>query len=186
MNNNSKRRLFIAVPLSSQVRSSIDAWCQDNQDTLAFNKWVHPEDYHITVQFLGDTDSSKVGDIGSLMREAVLGITPFSLEASGCGTFGRPALPSILWAGVKGDLDALHQLQHRVVQANQSLGYVPEDRPYRPHISIARKHHMDKTLTQELLKAAPTFGSWTVDKLVLFRTRMHESPMYEVVEQVSL
>lgn len=89
-----KWRLFIAVPLPDEVKNRLNDWCQKRQDELKFRKWVHPADYHITVQFLGDTPSSRVQAILEGLREAVSGIEPFQLEAAGIGAFGRPAQPS--------------------------------------------------------------------------------------------
>ncbi|WMT42096.1 2'-5' RNA ligase family protein [Paenibacillus sp. D2_2] len=48
-------RLFIAIPIPSAVKQVIADWCEEQRDQLSFRKWVHQEDYHITVQFLGDT-----------------------------------------------------------------------------------------------------------------------------------
>ncbi|WP_055105702.1 RNA 2',3'-cyclic phosphodiesterase [Paenibacillus ihumii] len=181
-----KWRLFIAVPLPDEVKNRLNDWCQKRQDELKFRKWVHPADYHITVQFLGDTPSSRVQAILEGLREAVSGIEPFQLEAAGIGAFGRPAQPRVLWSGVQGDLAALHGLQSRVTAVNTRLGYVAEERPYAPHITLARKFAEAERLKEPLTNKGISFGDWTNDTILLYRTRVTVSPMYEVVGIVPL
>ena len=178
-------RIFVAIPLPVQIKEALSAWCGEHKNRLAFAKWVYPEDYHITVQFLGDTPPNRVGEIGERLSEAAEGIRSFSLEARTCGHFGRPAAPRVLWAGVEGALEPLRELQQRVVAANEKLGYIPEDRPYHPHITLARKYKEGGRFDPAVLKdQTPGFGAWTVEAMVIYRTRMRMTPMYEEVARI--
>ncbi|MGG6314264.1 RNA 2',3'-cyclic phosphodiesterase [Paenibacillus macerans] len=179
-----KWRLFIAVPLPKDVKQRLEEWCSTQKDRLKFKKWVHPEDYHITVQFLGDTSPERLGELEASLKRASAGTLPFTLEAAGFGTFGRPANPSVLWAGIRGDGAGLEGLHRRVASENSALGYVPEDRKFSPHITLARKYREEARLNPEALEGSPVFGSWTADRLVVYRTHMHERPMYKEVLSV--
>lgn len=178
-----KWRLFIAVPLPQQVKQKLEVWCKEQKDAMPFKKWVHAEDYHITVQFLGDTSSTRLEELTASLERAVKGGAPFRLEAAGVGTFGRPASPSVLWAGVRGDVSGLENLHHRVTTENRALGFVPEERSFSPHITLARKYPEGARLDPQALggMGMPDFGAWEVDRLVIYRTHMHERPMYKVV-----
>lgn len=181
-----KWRLFVAISIPAEIKRKLDDWCRQRRDWLPFRKWVHAEDYHITVQFLGDMPPDRLGELEASLRKAVIGVASFSLKAGGCGTFGRPASPSVLWAGVKGDLPALGRLHRQVTEANRELGFVPEERRYSPHITLARKYREDAAaINAEALQGDAAFGSWTADRLVVYRTHMHERPMYETVATVS-
>ncbi|NWL89903.1 RNA 2',3'-cyclic phosphodiesterase [Paenibacillus sp. 79R4] len=185
MSNNSEAwRLFIAVPLPSSVKQMIADWCKEQRDQLFFQKWVHKEDYHITVQFLGDTSPERLDELRSAAIRAVANIRPIHMEALGCGTFGRADQPRVLWAGVHGELELLEQLQNNVIEENRKLGYIPEDRPYRPHITLARKYRAGYKLETDITGANLQFGSWTIDALVIYRTNMHHQPMYEKVAEI--
>lgn len=180
-------RIFVAIPLPVPIKEALSAWCGEHKNRLAFAKWVDPEDYHITVQFLGDTPPNRVGEIGAGLSEATAAISPFSLEARRCGHFGRPAAPRVLWAGVEGALEPLRELQSRVVAANGKLGFTPEDRPYHPHITLARKYKEGSRFDPAILKdQAPEFGAWTVEAMVIYRTRMRMTPMYEEVARIPI
>lgn len=181
-----KWRLFVAIPLPSLIKERIHGWCLEQQNDLMFRRWVHPADYHITVQFLGDTPAERAAPILGALQEAASQIEPFRLEAAGIGVFGPPTRPRVLWSGVQGEMTALHRLHSRVTAANAELGYVPEERPYAPHITLARKFSEGAKLQEPLLNKGLSFGDWTNDTILVYRTRVTESPMYEVVGIVSL
>lgn len=185
MSNNSEAwRLFIAISIPSPVKQAIANWCNEQRDKLSFQRWVHQEDYHITVQFLGDTSPGRLDELRLAAMRAVSNIRPIHMKAHGCGTFGRADQPRVLWAGISGEMELLKQLQNNVIEENGKLGYIPEDRPYRPHITMARKYRAGYKLETDIKMANPQFGSWTADALVIYRTNMHHQPMYEKVAEI--
>ncbi|UHA74783.1 RNA 2',3'-cyclic phosphodiesterase [Paenibacillus sp. 481] len=197
-------RLFLAIPLAPQVSQQLNDWllertirtCSTNNEDVsslpllaAFRRDVHPQDYHITVQFLGDVFPARAAELQASLDEAVTGCKPFELQVQGMGSFGSPAAPRILWAGVEGQTEQLHQLQQRIVAATSLLGFAPEERPYRPHITLARQYtgqHEGKqlgvpaSLWRELAAHMPSL-SWTVNGVALYRTHLDRRPMYEAV-----
>ncbi|MBQ4899196.1 RNA 2',3'-cyclic phosphodiesterase [Paenibacillus sp. Marseille-P2973] len=182
-------RVFIAVPLPKSIKEAISAWTEPRKSDLAFSKWVHPSDYHITVQFLGDISPTRINDLQANLESITEGQKAFELNAREVGFFGRASNPRVLWAGVEGDMEHLKALQSAVAEGNRKLGFIPEDRPYSPHITLARKYAEDRRLSPEQLSGTgspPEFGSWTADAIVVYRTRMNKSPMYEEVGRISL
>ncbi|WP_410513717.1 RNA 2',3'-cyclic phosphodiesterase [Paenibacillus sp. BR2-3] len=188
-------RLFVAIRLPEELRAALGRHCRILSTELDFSKWVHAEDYHITLQFLGDTPPERIPALIAALRDATAGFTPFELSLQKWGTFGPPASPRVLWGGIDGDLQQLHALQRAVTSATLPLGFAGEDREYRPHITMARKYRGDRPYTAERLQALqkPEGNtkdvidnvSWIVDYLVVFVTRMHKSPMYETVEKIT-
>lgn len=179
--NEEKWRLFIAIPLPQEVKYKLEEWCSEQKTRLDFKKWVHTEDYHITVQFLGDLAPGRLDELLAALTRAAKGIGPLEMEAAGIGSFGRPASPSVLWAGVRGEVAGLESLHSRVTSENRALGFVPEERRFSPHITLARKFREGARLDPAVLQTQPDFGRWTADRLVIYRTHMHKRPMYEVV-----
>ncbi|WP_054956585.1 RNA 2',3'-cyclic phosphodiesterase [Paenibacillus dakarensis] len=182
-NTEADMRLFIAVPLPQVVSEHIQRWSQEIGKQMLFRKWVHPQDYHITVQFLGDVKSKNVDSILSSLQAAVVKQQTIELSLQGAGVFGLSSAPRVLWAGIAGETEKLGKLQQAVTTAMLPLGFKPEDRPYRPHITVARKYK-GGSIAAELINTGPEPVSWTTDKLVLFRTHMHSSPMYEILGEV--
>lgn len=179
-------RLFTAVRLSPEIRSSLGETCRSLARELPFAKWTHEQDYHITLQFLGDTDPAAIPRLIEALRGAAAGMPPFGLSLKGPGTFGSPGAPRVLWAGVGGDTGKLEELFGRIVTAARPLGFKPEERAYRPHVTLARRYKGDRAFGRDSLDKfagmEPFSMSWRVEECVLFVTRMHKQPMYEVVE----
>ncbi|MBA9085459.1 2'-5' RNA ligase [Fontibacillus solani] len=190
-NGNSKQlwRIFIAVPIPEEIKQTMNSWSREHRAQLQFRKWVHAEDYHITVQFLGDTEADRIGELKEVLMRRVSEIASFKMEAVGVGTFGRPRQPRVLWGGVNGDITALHNLYYDVTSSSAELGYIAEDRPYHPHITIARKYREEEKLNPEVISALNTkasFGTWITDRIVIYRTNLGNQPMYEEIASISL
>ncbi|MFE9278568.1 RNA 2',3'-cyclic phosphodiesterase [Paenibacillus glucanolyticus] len=174
-------RLFVAVHLPSEVSSRIQEWADKLAEHVNFKKWVHPQDYHITLQFLGDTPTHRIEELTEGLQQVAGEHKPFKLDIQDAGVFGTSSSPRILWTGVGGDLNALAHLQQSVVSKMQSFGFVPEDRPYRPHITIARKFQGNQKFSLDEIGRGPDPIQWSVQELVLFRTNLQSIPMYETV-----
>ncbi|RAP73186.1 RNA 2',3'-cyclic phosphodiesterase [Paenibacillus montanisoli] len=181
-------RLFAAVSVPDSVKQLLSSWCNDIEEQLPFRKWVHEQDYHITLQFLGDTPSERVSAIISALREAAAAAQTFELGMTSLGVFGRPATPSILWAGVEGDLTQLQLLQKSVSQLLEPLGFVPEERRFHPHLTIARNYTGEEPFERSLLDRynvpAAAAVTWSVDAITLYKSRLQQRPMYEALSVV--
>ncbi|MFX3631976.1 MAG: RNA 2',3'-cyclic phosphodiesterase [Candidatus Pristimantibacillus sp.] len=180
-------RIFTALPLSDLIRklifSHIPAW----QATLSFERWVHSLDWHITLHFIGDVHPSALSDIELAMRKAVSELSSFSLSLTDLGVFGRGERPSVLWLGLDGDMKSLHLLHDALGTALMaSTGFTPESRPFKPHMTLARKYAGLETCSTELLSQSSSLiqqhsTAFTIDRIVLYRTHLGHSPMYEEI-----
>jgi 2'-5' RNA ligase len=130
-------RLFIGIPLATatahdlagvinQLRSQTTAYA----DTL---RWSAPESWHITLQFLGSTASQQYECIRNRLRERRH--PTFEIQLGTLDTFDRAG---VLFVAVRVTPQLL-ALQHSVTVATAHCGFTAEDRPYRPHISLARR-----------------------------------------------
>jgi 2'-5' RNA ligase len=183
----SKERLFLAVALGTEQRAGIERNKELLQQRLPFQKWVHADDLHVTLKFLGDTEADIASKLKSAMTAAAAGHSPLTLALNGFGVFGRPSAPSILWLGLGGETPELAKLQAQVEDAVKPLGFAPEDRPYRPHITIARRYNGTAPFSQDLLTEAaaamdPIPQQWSVDRFVLYKSHLSRKPMYEPIE----
>ncbi|MFC4545456.1 RNA 2',3'-cyclic phosphodiesterase [Paenactinomyces guangxiensis] len=179
-------RLFVAVPLPAAQKKLLDSWGRERKREWPFGRWVFREDYHITLQFLGNCSEEQIKKMIPALHKLAAEQAVFSLAVQGLGTFGRPEQPRILWAGVGGELELLHQLQQQVVQSLAPIGFLPDDRPYRPHITLARKYQKNhfplQSLQQlQLWKTGDT--TWKVKEIVLYETRLGRQPMYHALER---
>ncbi|WP_427052763.1 RNA 2',3'-cyclic phosphodiesterase [Paenibacillus sp. TC-CSREp1] len=186
-----RERLFIAVRLPEDIQQFLQMQVQPIRNKLDFRKWTDHRDYHITLQFLGDTLMSDVGHLRAALRNVAAEFSRFDLQLDTWGTFGLEHSPKVLWRGVSGEVERLHLLQATIVQATKELGFEAELRPYRPHVTVARKYvghlpGMDNIGVTNLVTEPVSHGnSWTVDGFVLYVTRLAQSPMYETLDAFS-
>lgn len=178
----SKPHWFIALPLPEPVRLRLDKTASALHGELDFGKWTHPADYHITLVFLGTFPAERLERLSEELAAAARNTIPFSLASSGLGCFGHADSPRVLWANVAGGLEPLARLQNDVETRLTALGHVADNRPYSPHITLARKFKGPKP-PQAVITAAAQYlqqqpADWLADELVLYASHPQESPMY--------
>ncbi|WP_409251695.1 RNA 2',3'-cyclic phosphodiesterase [Bacillus sp. SCS-153A] len=177
---------FYAVPLPQETKEKLEKWVSEARNTFPFQRWVHPEDLHITLAFLGGTDEERLNRSIDRIHGERKG-TSFTLETRQLGIFGNPASPRILWADVSVS-PALSALREIVYSACQQEGYELDKRPFNPHITVARKWKGDEEFRPKMLN--PYFLSepldFHVEEFVLYRTHPDRIPKYEVVEKFIL
>lgn len=137
-------RTFIAIELPVTVQQHVGAVQQKLQEHLAqfgsrpsFN-WAPPANTHITLRFLGETDEQQRATLVPGLAALCAQQRSFSLVLSGLGCFPSFRTPRIIWQGIHGDLPALARLQASVETLARSVGFPPEERPFSPHLTLAR------------------------------------------------
>ncbi|WP_128431925.1 RNA 2',3'-cyclic phosphodiesterase [Streptomyces cyaneus] len=148
-------------------------------------RWTGRPGWHFTLAFYGEVDDDLVPDLSARLERAAHRTSSFPLALSGGGQFGHGRA---LWAGAEGDLATLGLLADRSEAAARKAG-VPmgEHRRYKAHLTVARSR--DAVDVRPYVTALQAFTSltWTVDELVLVRSRLPKSgvageqPRYEAV-----
>ncbi len=123
-------------PVAVDELSKLTTRLRAKEDNL---RWTAPETWHVTLQFLGSTDQQQYNCLIPRLREIHLPHIPIRLEST--GFFDRAG---IFFADVK-PAPALLVLQQSVIAATTPCGFVPESRPYHPHITLARAKEKDAT-----------------------------------------
>ena len=132
-------RSFVAIELPEEAKAGLARLRRElERDEHKFVKWVDPRGIHLTLKFLGDIPSRRVTEITEAMGKAVQGFFPFRLEISGLGAFPSLKQPRVLWVGVGGEVDNLSRLQQSIDCALAALGFAAEERPFVPHLTLAR------------------------------------------------
>jgi 2'-5' RNA ligase len=170
-------RLFTALEIPDALRSELAAL----QSGVPGARWVDPDNFHVTLRFIGEVDGAQARDID----EMLLGIRApaFSLQIAGVGHFGDDK-PRVLYAAVASN-PALDHLRRKVDSAVARAGLAIEGGKYRPHITLARfsgrdlaGHHLAQFLaSHSLLRSAP----FAVEQFSLFSSvTSSEGPVYTV------
>jgi len=132
-------RSFIAIELPEEAKEGLARLRKElERDEHKFVKWVDPGGIHLTLKFLGNIPSKRVTEITEAIKEAAQGISPFHLEISGLGAFPSIRQARVLWVGIGGEVDKLSRLQKNIDSALAALGFAKEERPFVPHLTLAR------------------------------------------------
>jgi len=109
------------------------------QDALGNEKikWVDPGNLHITLRFLGDTSPPNVKSTIKILEETVPGFSSPEVIFKGLGLFRNIRDPRVIWIGMDTG-PILQELKNSLDQKLIPLGYPPEERKFRPHLTLGR------------------------------------------------
>lgn len=131
-------RTFIAIELGEEARAALRREIERLRRALPGVRWVNPDNLHLTVAFLGELDEQQLLAVMAAASTAAAATAPFMLELAGLGTFGPHWAPRVVWAGIGGQRQALLAAEARVARALEARGFLPDERPYSPHLTLAR------------------------------------------------
>jgi len=125
-------RLFVGIALPAEVIEALEALSRRLRTDGDELRWSSPESWHITLQFLGETAPETYDCLVERLAGIRAAQVPMGLK--GTGKFERAG---VFWAAVNVSAE-LQELQRQVLAATALCGVAAEDRPYRPHVTLAR------------------------------------------------
>src|SRR6266403_4472272 len=128
-------RIFIGIDLDPEVRARIERFLEGVQGFAPDVNWVRPESLHVTVTFIGEQAPEQVEAITERLRR-VEG-SAFEIRLAGYGFFPTAKAPRVFWIGIHAG-PQLSELAEYIDVATAELGSPREDRPYSPHLTLAR------------------------------------------------
>lgn len=129
-------RLFIAIEIPNDIRNALAAFLRELRAIAPSAKWVRAENLHVTLKFLGHTEPEKIEAIEQALK-AIRSPQPVALQFRGLGFFPNEKHPRVFWAGMDASPN-LRPLAEDIDRAVTRLGFPPENRPFAPHLTLAR------------------------------------------------
>ena len=172
-------RVFLAVPGDADWCASALAFGARWRATLPPASWTKPESWHLTLRFLGEIGEEaavRFGDAFGAGAEA----PDVALPPGGPVVFpphGRPRVVGVGFAPGAG-LEALAGVARAAERAARSIGCAPEERPWRPHVTLARlREPWGRGAVEAFREAAGgwPFPEWRVRSVVLYSSRLDPS-----------
>ncbi|MBU4372018.1 MAG: RNA 2',3'-cyclic phosphodiesterase [Proteobacteria bacterium] len=169
-------RAFLALDPPEEILREIGR-IQDRLRKLIHGelRWVRPEGIHLTLKFFGDVPENAVADISAVAGPAAAAVGSFELAIGGTGVFPDPRRPRVVWLGMNGDAERLVTFQQALERALREVGFPPEERPFRPHLTLGRiKSPKGLTGLTEALEKEKTYtaGLFTASVLSLFQSEL--------------
>ena len=170
-------RLFIAIPVPEAVRAEI-ARVQgrlQRESSLGTVRWTRPDQFHITLKFLGDVPVSQVDDLKKSAAGVCVAASALQLSARGVGFFPNGRSPRVIWAGVHDDRGGLNDLHRKLDEALRWLEPKGKAEKFTGHITLGRfkpGHHasIPRIVDQVEVFRERHFGEWRAGEVEIVRS----------------
>lgn len=183
-------RAFIAIIPPTALQQTMAEIRQVFQRLSLPWRWVTPDHIHLTLKFLGNVPDESVPSLLQAIEQASEGQTAFALHARSLGCFPHPARPRVLWVGLDDPGQALGRLNERLIAALTPLGFPPEDRPFHPHLTLARVQNRSSLgRSHALLQTYQNrdFGEFLVTHIHLVKSQLRrDGSVYTILSSVAL
>ncbi|MBM7096374.1 RNA 2',3'-cyclic phosphodiesterase [Bacillus sp. H-16] len=176
---------FIAIPVPEKIVQPLLEAQEHFEADVRFKTVIHPDDFHITLLFFGGWDSAKRTKLWEELKTKLSKEESPALTLREINSFGRPAEPRVLWAGMSYS-KPLMTLQKKIRDLAVRHEFPVEERPFTPHITLAKGYKGEKPLRlQNLSMELPEMG-WDAEEVVLYEIHPHSSPRYKAVDRIIL
>jgi 2'-5' RNA ligase len=186
-------RLFTGIELDDAARQAAAAVIEELRRRAAGGAprarvtWVASERLHLTLRFIGEVGDTAAHDVISSLRDP-LPVSPFAMTFDRLGAFPPKGPPRVLWIGVAGGRESVVRAEAAVSERLARLGMPREDRPYSPHMTLARVREPAGLRAATLFDGlVPRLGATRVDAITLFQSKLSPNgPAYVVLERTAL
>ncbi|MEH7127429.1 RNA 2',3'-cyclic phosphodiesterase [Neobacillus drentensis] len=176
---------FFAVRIPEQTKLRMQEHIEKIKERIPFSRWVHYQDLHITLAFLGSAPPDKLKQAENQVQEALKDVQTFTLKINKLGFFGNVDSPRVFWADTE-ESKNLQSIRNKVFSACEEAGFQLETRPFRPHITLARKWKGEQPFQPELLglweEFQPVPLSFEAGEVVIYQTHLDKTPKYEAIK----
>lgn len=183
-------RTFIAVDLAESTLDALAEMPGKLSDPRANIRWVGRDNLHVTLQFLGDVADDLIASVCDRAAAAAAEVEPFDFEVRGVICIPPAGQLRMVWASIHdttGRMAALHDAAERELS---SLGFEPEKRRFRPHLTLARiKHIRDPRGFRQAVEPYrdAAFGAQKAEELVVYSSQLKpEGPVYTPLARAPL
>jgi len=181
-------RLFIGLPLPGAARVTATRVLQDLRSQGWPVRWVRDEGLHVTLKFFGEVTPDRVDAIAEMLAFATSDMKPMAMSIKGIGVFPAHERPKVLHLEIDAPPD-LELLQDRIERGGDQLGFSPEGRPFRPHVTLGRVREGQRLPSgwHQAIERLTLAESFVADRVVLYESRLlPEGPTYSARSEVAL
>jgi len=169
-------RTFLALELPDAVKDALRGWIERLARVIPEVRWVDPASLHLTLAFLCELDDAHLEAATQAAMAVASTHAPFTLRLAHLGIFGSARSPRVIWVGLAGEQARLLAVQAALADNLAACGFPREDRPFAPHLTLAR---IKAPLADEALTAlAQAQGepvkdvSWQADAIAVMKSEL--------------
>ena len=180
-------RTFIGLPL--QVEPRLLEARKELVDALSMERisWTNPDQYHLTLRFIGETSISSIEEIGKALHSHAEGHQQETLEIRELSSFGPRKAPRVIWLGFH-EARFVEKLKQEVDQALETCGLHLPDQTFKAHLTLGRVRHLQdlQRYYQTLDRMGGKFaGTVLFEKLVFYQSTLGaHGPVYRALDEI--
>ena len=181
-------RLFVALVPPVSVTRHLETAVAPLRDRLPNLRWSNDAAWHLTCAFFGEVGEARLAELQQRLGRAAARHDSMSLRFRGAGAFARPARASVLFVGVETELPQISALAASCSAAGRRIGLDVDDRPYRPHVTVARAKGREPVDMRSVVDELAGYEGprWTASEICLIRSHLGPTPWYETVDSWQL
>ena len=179
-------RLFVAADVPPEVAQQLKEAVDPLRERISGGRWTFPENWHVTLKFLGSTYPRLLEWVRGSVAEVASGHPPFATSLDGLGAFPTPRRARVLWAGLDDPAPGFASIAGRLDDALERE-FKRERRPLTPHLTVAR-FDPPLSVAEALGRTEDVWSeAFPVDRIVLYRSHLRRpAPIYEPLEEFRL
>lgn len=186
-NSVERLRLFVAITVPDAVREEM-ILVQRELEPLAPQgavRWSRPEQFHLTLRFLGDVSSDRVADLQESVLTACTNMPALHLHAQGVGFFPHARSPRVIWVGINNEENLLMDLQKKIEDAVHPFTSERGNERFAGHVTLGRFKQFNRLKMKELTLRAESlkdraFGNWTAQEIEIIRSKLLPTGAYYI------
>lgn len=178
-------RVFAGFFVTKRIQEAVER-LQAQSEGFIKGKWVEPQNFHMTFQFIGEVRQEELLEILKSLQEVAGRLKPVKVKYRGLGVFPSLDRARVLWIGVADGHRQLTDIARSIVRANKQAGIKDEGKPFHPHVTICRIKDFEKRALRDFLRQHENsnFGEDTVDRVALIKSSLTSvGPIYTVIEE---
>ncbi|MDI6871325.1 MAG: RNA 2',3'-cyclic phosphodiesterase [Bacillota bacterium] len=142
-------RVFIAVDIPAALQGKLSSVADRLRRLPGDARWVSAPHLHLTLRFLGEIDPAQLPSVSAVVGKVAARHGPFPVTLAGLGLFPERGAPHVVWLGVERGRVELSALQRDLQTELELSGFAPEERPFTPHLTLARLRTADPAAWRE-------------------------------------
>jgi len=169
-------RVFCAIEIPENVSRQVaeHTWKLKARFPNAAASWSREGKFHLTLKFLGNVPQDRIELVSRAAAQATENSTHLLVKVAGTGVFPKHGPPRVLWIGMEDSRGKLGELQMELERACEPLGFPREERPFHPHLTIARLRNPQGARELGLAHKNMEFEAVeiSVEELIVFRSEL--------------
>lgn len=182
-------RTFVAVLISENLKKEISEVQEQVKKLAPDVKWVTPENFHVTLKFLGDVREDHISQVCDAVDNAARAFSPLDVSVGGLGAFPNVQRGRVVWVGIEDGGRELSDLAGALDEKLAALGFERETKPFMSHITIGRvKDRFPSALAAGMQDVnAEGLGVQRVASVAVMRSDLQpQGPVYSPLHEAKL